>query len=802
MSGKEPIPVRVRSGRGNSPSDDMKDHTLDSTDLTWLSALARALLGEGQAAEDLVQDTAVAAIEGPMPPDAPKRAWLASVARRLAARRFRGDSRRNWRESEAARPEGLPDSAELVERAEVAEKVTAAAQKLPEPYRTAVLLRFLEGHDADEIARLEGKPVDTVRWRVRRGLALLREELVRRDGRDWSSWCVLLLPLARSNGGAGLATAGATGVVSGMVASMAVMNVKIAAAVALGCAGTWIVWNLDDPGFEDSTVAGAPLSEEVDRLDPVEKTKAHLASIGGGSQRRLGAETELDPEPAPTDLSGRVVDEAGAPVAGAIVYLVPRDRGGAPRDRGDSRARVQSDATGAFQFGPGPWEAEGLADGASLDLGAVANGFLRTAIPDVLAEASSGQLTVVLKRGQRLSGRVFDERGLPIPGLELLLFTPNARIEHVSPSQRALRSDQSRIADASSTYEQCRATSDGRGEVTFTGLPLGDLRVLSLDPGWTIVGPRDVEADGSHVLWTAKPVLGVRLTVVEAATGQPVELARATFCLHVTFADGEEMPLEQWVGRGSGEASFMFSPDLIPGLEKRTITRAEFYGKVRSGDGPRVDWRAEPLEDLEGVTGVAEVRVEVEGEDAPELPAATAPVGVAKLTLDVRYDDFAPFEGGLTVRWVVNGDQKTRDDDVAKATGSGQYEIEVPAGALSLEVEDRYASGSLPAWTAEVRCDPGETERLVVTLPRGASATITRPDGWSGEWFLHASWRPHGEEEWRGSWGHGTDAESLTLPALKPAEWRFQLRRNSAMDKDPLIRTVSLREGESAMVDG
>ena len=105
----------------------MKDLPLDPAELTWLAGLARALLGEPHAADDLVQETAVAALEGPLPSGAPRRAWLGSVARRLAARRFRGEVRRQRREELVARPEALPDSAQLVERAEIAEQVTAAA---------------------------------------------------------------------------------------------------------------------------------------------------------------------------------------------------------------------------------------------------------------------------------------------------------------------------------------------------------------------------------------------------------------------------------------------------------------------------------------------------------------------------------------------------------------------------------------------------------------------------------------------------------------------------------------------------
>ena len=41
----------------------------------------------------------------------------------------------------------------------------------------------------------------------------------------------------------------------------------------------------------------------------------------------------------------------------------------------------------------------------------------------------------------------------------------------------------------------------------------------------------------------------------------------------------------------------------------------------------------------------------------------------------------------------------------------------------------------------------------------------------------------------------------MTLDVMRSAEWRFELRRDNAMQKDPLVRTVTLREGESLVVD-
>ena len=241
----------------------MQDFTLDPTDLTWLAGLARALLKEPHAADDLVQDTAIAALESPMPPGAPPRAWLGSVARRLAARRLRGEARRSRREALTARPEALPDSAELVEKAEVAEHVTAAVRRLPEPFRRTLLLRYLEGRTTEEIAREEGKPADTIRWRQRRGLELLRAELVQSHDREWSSWSVLLLPLARVNGDVGLATAGATGTSTWTVVTWIAMKVTLALTVVLSGVGLWMTWGSGEPEPTSALGLGsAPVAEE------------------------------------------------------------------------------------------------------------------------------------------------------------------------------------------------------------------------------------------------------------------------------------------------------------------------------------------------------------------------------------------------------------------------------------------------------------------------------------------------------------------------------------------------------------
>jgi len=50
-------------------------------------------------------------------------------------------------------------------------------RRLPEPYRTPVILRYLNSMDNREIARILNRPDGTIRYQISRGLELLRERL-------------------------------------------------------------------------------------------------------------------------------------------------------------------------------------------------------------------------------------------------------------------------------------------------------------------------------------------------------------------------------------------------------------------------------------------------------------------------------------------------------------------------------------------------------------------------------------------------------------------------------------------------
>src|SRR5207245_2709848 len=66
---------------------------------------------------------------------------------------------------------------DAIDRARVLERLSAALVALDEPFRTAVIRRYLDDESAANIARALGVPAGTVRWRIKTGLERLRAAL-------------------------------------------------------------------------------------------------------------------------------------------------------------------------------------------------------------------------------------------------------------------------------------------------------------------------------------------------------------------------------------------------------------------------------------------------------------------------------------------------------------------------------------------------------------------------------------------------------------------------------------------------
>ena len=313
----------------------------------WARRLAHSLVGEAAAADDLVQEAWRAALERPPALDRPVRPWLGRVLTNLARHRARGAGRRTARERAVARDEGLPGPDELVERLDSQRALTEELAALAEPFRTTVLLCYFEDLEPSEIARRQNLPAGTVRWRLKRGLDLLRERLDRRFG-DRRQWALLLVPLARpivpvpfgpvpidgvpgadvaSGATPTVVTSGGTGAALAGVWIVSTTTKVVLASAALGVAYFGLAWSGALPARISPWPKEAPLQVSFRPLAevqmPAEAAPDELAAPLAARRAVASAPAPAPEEPAATaaastdvTLVAGVFDEAGAPLAG------------------------------------------------------------------------------------------------------------------------------------------------------------------------------------------------------------------------------------------------------------------------------------------------------------------------------------------------------------------------------------------------------------------------------------------------------------------------------------------------------
>src|SRR5262245_12474038 len=102
----------------------------------WMAALARHLAGGDGGADDLLQDTWLAYMSQPPRDPRATGSWLRKVLMNFAIRSRRSEARRRVREESTARPEASSsDPADVVERAELLQRISELVLRLEEPHR-------------------------------------------------------------------------------------------------------------------------------------------------------------------------------------------------------------------------------------------------------------------------------------------------------------------------------------------------------------------------------------------------------------------------------------------------------------------------------------------------------------------------------------------------------------------------------------------------------------------------------------------------------------------------------------------
>jgi len=150
----------------------------------------RRLCGPGADIEDLVHDVFVVALRrrGEFRGEAKVSTWLFRITQFVVRKsRFRRRLRTfldvlHRSQAEVVVPPS-PTPLELVEQRQRCASLYAALDRLPDKYRTAIILCDIEGAGAEEAGQLLGLTANAVWVRVHRGRAMLLEQLTSRPGR-------------------------------------------------------------------------------------------------------------------------------------------------------------------------------------------------------------------------------------------------------------------------------------------------------------------------------------------------------------------------------------------------------------------------------------------------------------------------------------------------------------------------------------------------------------------------------------------------------------------------------------------
>jgi len=420
-----------------------------------LRPLVRALVHDDVVA-DVLQETWLRAWRRPPRSASSADGWLRRVAARFALTHRRAESRRRAHEAAAARDSATetPSTEETVERLSLQRAVAAAATSLPEPLRTAVLLRYYHGLSAEDTAARTGTTAANVRQRTRRGLAAMRSQLEGELGGGWRAAPAALWFCAPDPAGAPLTLVSSLLCMTKLgVASLVIGGLCVLAVVA----ATVPSWFATPPAMRTDEPVAA-------RSEPSAPTSA----TGAGAVASVDAERTAVPGARGGEsvhrVRGSVVDDRGRAVAGAEVRSAKADGTG-------WTSLAVSDAGGEVEIGP-------VSPVAQLDVAppwiAVAvqmPSFDRPRVPPMFVVAAAREQVVTVR----------DDRGFPVAGA-----TASVQVHGLVDFPRSL-DDAARVVPAN-------GVSDESGRVRWLRLPLSGTVIVLRKPGHRPVAVRVDEA--------------------------------------------------------------------------------------------------------------------------------------------------------------------------------------------------------------------------------------------------------------------------------------------------------------------
>lgn len=167
---------------------DFDDEIIPHMDALYNFALR--LTTDPNDAEDLVQDTIVKAYRffSSYEKGTNAKAWMFRILKNSFINNYRKSSKKpnqvdydevsSYYESIRAESTDTSDLENLMFRELMDDDVTMALSRLPEDFRTVVMLCDVEGYTYEEIANMLDVPIGTIRSRLHRGRNLLKTELI------------------------------------------------------------------------------------------------------------------------------------------------------------------------------------------------------------------------------------------------------------------------------------------------------------------------------------------------------------------------------------------------------------------------------------------------------------------------------------------------------------------------------------------------------------------------------------------------------------------------------------------------
>lgn len=309
---------------------------LDVRRRAW--GLAFAMMGNAEDAEDVVQDALIVAFDkAPSIPQADRIRWFVGVVRNVARnhiRKRRSRAMNELTENHAASQRDRLDPAD-------AESLLAALQEVSDDEREAIVLCHMQGFSVDEVSAMLKVNRNTLKSRIQRGIAYLREKLrVSAPGLE-AYLATVAIPPPRGGFDAALARWTHGSHPRAPWLSSSAKAIGFSAATALIVAVLWLVTSpMEAPEqLRRAAVASEmPSPAETDGSDATRTPGIRSAELPG-SKPESGAKTE---EPKST----------AAPDGGGVTPTNPDRSGKKPPDLvtpGQYRTRITFYETGAIE---------------------------------------------------------------------------------------------------------------------------------------------------------------------------------------------------------------------------------------------------------------------------------------------------------------------------------------------------------------------------------------------------------------------------------------------------------------------